>query len=133
MGASGKTMRPKRTKKQATIQIQFCGDGKVVRMGESGFSGGVPAPGLRRSVKFVVFREYPDRSGLWNPRDGKGTVKGGFQISVTSTSRGFRELGRFLLALAEIDSSRDDDYHEHVEALSSDGQTRLHFILRKRS
>ena len=96
------------------------------------FSGGIPAPRLGRSVRFSVFKERLGRDGLWNPRDGEPTVKGGFQINVTATSRGFRELGRYLLALAEIDSSRDEDYHEHVEAVSVDGRTRFQFILTKR-
>lgn len=125
-------MKSKRSKKRVTVELEFIGDGTVAQIGQMAFSGGVPAPRLGRSARFAVFRERLGRDGLWNPRDGEPTVEGGFQISVTATSRGFRELGRYLLALAEIDSSRDEDYHEHVETLSVDGRTRLHFILRKR-
>ena len=125
-------MKSKRSKKRVTVEIEFLGDGSIEQIGEMAFSGGVPAPRLGRSARFAVFKERLGREGLWNPRDGEPTVAGGFQISVTATSRGFRELGRYLLALAEIDSSRDEDYHEHVQALSGDGRTRFHFILRKR-
>jgi len=125
-------MKSKLSKKRVTVEIEFLGDGSVARIGEMAFSGGVPAPRLGRSARFAVFKERLGRDRLWNPRDGEPTVAGGFQISVTATSRGFRELGRYLLALAEIDSSRDEDYHEHVEAQSADARTRLHFILRKR-
>ena len=125
-------MKSKRSKKRVSIELEFRGDGTVAKIGELAFSGGVPAPRLRRSARFAVVRERLGRDGLWNPRDGEPTVDGGFQISVTATSRGFRELGRYLLALSEIDSSRDEDYHEHVETLSADGRTRFHFILRKR-
>jgi hypothetical protein len=124
-------MKSKRSKKRVSVEIEFVGDGTVARIGKLAFSGGVPAPRLGRSVRFAVFRERLARDGLWIPRDGEPTVKGGFQISVTATSRGFRELARYLLALGEIDSSRDEDYHEHVEAVSVDGRTRFHFILRK--
>ena len=124
-------MKRKRSKKRVAVDLEFNGDGTVAKIGQMAFYGGVPKPRLGRSVRFAVFREHLQRDGLWNPRDGEPSVKGGFQISVTATSRGFRELGRYLLALAEIDSSLDEDYHEHVEALSTDGRTRLHFILRK--
>src|SRR5688572_19591972 len=116
-------MKSKHSKKRVTVELEFVGDGTVARVGEGAFSGGVPEPQLGRSVKFAVMRERLGRNGLWNPRDGEPTVKGGFQISVTATSRGFRELGRYFLALAEIDSSLDEDYHEHVEFLSSDERT----------
>ena len=125
-------MKSKRSKKRVTVEVEFVGDGTVTQIGELAFSGGVPPPRLGRFVGFAVFKERLGRDGLWNPRHGEPTVAGGFQISVTATSRGFRELGRYLLALAEIDSSRDEDYHEHVEAQSADGRTRFHFILRKR-
>jgi len=125
-------MKSKRSKKRVTVELEFLGDGTIAQIGEMAFSGGVPAPRLGRSARFAVLRERLGRDGLWCPRDCEHTVAGGFQISVTATSRGFRELGRYLLALAEIDSSRDADYHEHVEALSEDRRTRFHFVLRKR-
>ena len=125
-------MKSKRSKKRVTVELEFLGDGTVAQIGEMAFSGGVSPPQLRRSTRFVVMRERLGRDGISNPRDGEPTVAGAFQISVTATSRGFRELGRYLLALAEIDSSRDDGYHEHLQAVSADGRTRLHFILRKK-
>jgi hypothetical protein len=125
-------VKSKRSKKRVTVELEFLGDGSVAQVGDLAFSGGVPPPRLGRSARFAVFGEHLGRDGLWNPRDGEPTVAAGFQISVTATSRGFRELGRYLLAVAEIDSSLDEDYHEHVEALSVDGRTRFHFILRKK-
>ena len=125
-------MKSKRSKKRVSVELEFFGDGTVAQIGKLAFSGGVPSPHIGRSARFAVFRERLGRDGLWNPRDGEPTVKGGFQISVTATSRGFRELGRYFLSLAEIDSSLDDNYHEHVETLSADGRTRFHFILRKK-
>jgi hypothetical protein len=97
-------MKSKRSKKRVAIELAFLGDGTVAQIGQMAFSGGVPAPRLGRSARFAMFRERLGRDGLWTPRDGEPTVKGGFQISVTATSRGFRELGRYFLALAEIDS-----------------------------
>jgi hypothetical protein len=125
-------MKSKRTNKRVSVELEFAGDGTVAKIGNLAFSGGVPAPKLGRSARFAVFRERLGRDGLWCPRDGEPTVKGGFQVSVTATSRGFRELGRYFLALAEIDSSLDPDYHEHLEMLSEDGRTRFHVIFRKK-
>lgn len=125
-------MKSKRSKKRITVELDFLGDGTVAQIAPMAFAGGVPEPQLGRSLRFTVDREYRGRDGLWNPRDGTPSLSGGFQVNVYGTSRGYRELARYLLALAEIDSARDQGYHEHVEALSSDGRTRLHFVLRKR-
>ncbi|MCE9591776.1 MAG: hypothetical protein K8S99_14775 [Planctomycetes bacterium] len=124
--------QPKHSKKRVSVEVEFVGDGSVARIGRGGFGGGVPVPRPGRSLRFTVDREHRGRNGVWNPKDHTPTVRGGFQVNVYGTSRGYRALAQYLLALAEIDSSQDKGYHEHVEALSSDGRTRFHFILRKK-
>jgi len=125
-------MKSKHSKKKVTVELEFNGDGTVAKIGRMGFFGGVPAPRLGRSMHFIVHKEHQGRDGIWSPRVGVPTVSGGFQVNVYGTSRGYRALAKYFLSLAEIDSSRDEGYHEHIEALSSDGRTRFNFILRKR-
>jgi hypothetical protein len=124
-------VKTKKAKRKVAVEVTFLGDGSIKQVGDTAFSGGVPAPSLGNSLEFGIAKEFLGKDGLWNPRDGAATVKGGFQINVHGTSRGYRELGRYFLALAEIDSSVDEDYHEHVEILSRNKQARLHLIVRK--
>jgi len=124
-------MKLKRSKRKVAVEIEFIGDGKVQKIGEFGFSGGVPAPRPGSSLRFTVEEEHLDQDGIWNPRDGAPTVSGGFQVNVSGTSRGYRALAQYFLALAELDTSQDADFHGNTEKLSLDGRTRFHFILRK--
>ncbi len=87
---------------------------------------------LADKVAFLVDREAPDEDGLWNPVPSEPTLTGGLQINIWADSEGYRELGRYCLALAELDSQEDPGFHEHHEGLTSvDGRTRLHVICRK--
>jgi hypothetical protein len=83
-------------------------------------------------VNFLVTREYLDRNGIWNPRDGSPPLKGGFQINVLGSRDHYLRLADFFRDFAERDTSSDGDYHDHFEGLmSADGNLRLHVILRK--
>lgn len=67
-----------------------------------------------------------------NPVPGESTVEGSFQINVFGNSKGYRELGTYLLTLAELDTAEDEGFHEHHDQLfSEDGRTHVHVILRK--
>ncbi len=120
------------TKRSVSVEVAFYGSGAVRKRRDGAFVGGVPDPDVGANVQFEVWREVPDEEGLWNPVIGEGTVAGGFQISIEGTSSGYRELARYLLAIAELDTTADPDFHEHHEVTSSDGRTRLHIIVRKR-
>jgi hypothetical protein len=124
-------MKSKRLKKKVPVEIEFFGDGTVQKIGKFGFSGGVPVPRFGRSLRFIVHEAHPDEDGVWGPVPGAPTVDGAFQVNVFGTSRGYRALAQYFLALAEIDSSRDPGFHQHVELSSSDGRTRFEIILRK--
>ncbi len=84
-------------------------------------------------MTFSVWREVPDTDGLLNPAAGEPTVAGAFQVSVEGTAAGFRELARYLLGVAELDTRADPDFHEHHEVASADGRTRVHLIVRRRA
>jgi len=59
-------------------------------------------------------------------------VEGSFQLNLIGTARGLRELGRYFLALAELDSSADPDHHQHFDGVrSADGRTVVDVIVRK--
>jgi hypothetical protein len=119
------------TKKTINVEVSFYGPGRIVQVGSGAFRGGVPEPNINDKLSFDVHREAVDENGIWNPIFGEDTVEGGFQINLWGTSDGYRELAKYLLAIAELDSSADPDFHEHHEIISADGRTRLHVIIRK--
>lgn len=88
---------------------------------------------LATLFKFAVGREYLDRYGLWNPRDGNKAKAGksSYQINLVGTAKAWRELSKFCLALAEADTKQDGDCHEHIEVWSHEGNTRIHLIVRR--
>jgi hypothetical protein len=92
---------------------------------------GVPPPSLK-DVKFLFHREIVDEDGIYNPVDGEGTYQGAFQVNIHANSDGYRELGKYFLALAEYDVGGDAAFHMHHEpVMSADRRTRLHVIIRK--
>ncbi len=121
------------TKKTISVELDFLGDGSVVEKKPGHFFGGVPDPHVGSNIQFTVHSEELDEAGLLNPVSGAPTVAGAFQINVYGTSNGYRELGRYLLALAELDAGADPDFHQHLDdLLSADLRTHLHVILRKK-
>ena len=68
-----------------------------------------------------------------NPLVGEPAIEESFDLNVSGNSKGFKELGKYLLALAELDTTEDEGFHEHLDRLvSEDVRTHLHVILRKR-
>jgi len=120
------------TKRLVNVEVTFYGSGAVRKRRDGAFVGGVPDPEVGSDVQFELWREVRDEEGLWNPVIGEDTVARGFQLSIEGTSSGYRELARYLLAIAELDTTADPGFHEHHEVSSADGRTRLHIILRKR-
>jgi hypothetical protein len=115
------------------IELRFDGDGTVRQVGKGSFSGGVSPPTLAQKIGYLVQRTIPDpEDGLLNPEPGEPSVEGTFQLNISGTAHGFRELGRYFLALAELDSSADPDHHQHFDGVrSEDGRTVVDIIVRK--
>jgi len=115
------------------IELRFDGDGTVRQVGKGGFSGGVSPPTLAQEIRYLLHRTIPDsEDGLLNPEPGEPSVEGAFQLNISGTAHGFRELGRYFLALAELDSSADPDHHQPFDGVrSEDGQTVVDIIVRK--
>jgi hypothetical protein len=119
--------------KTVQIELRFYGDGRVIQMKPGHFVGGLPDPKLGKNISFTVHKQIADEDGLMNPFADEPAVEGSFQINVSGNSKGYKELGRYLLALAELDTAEDEGFHEHHDRLvSEDGRTHLHVILRKR-
>jgi hypothetical protein len=123
----------RKTTRTVTVDVSFIGSGRVASRADGfAFSGGVVPPQLEGKMVFKVYRETPDKEGLWNPVDGEGTFRSGLQINIWAESEGYRELGRYFLALAELNTDVDPGYHEHHDQLrSADDGTRVHVICRK--
>ena len=123
------------TSKVVRIELRFDGDGTVRRVGGEGwgFSGGVPPPTLGPELGYLLHRTSPDpEGGLLGPEPGEASVEGTFQLNLSGTAHGFRELGRYFLPLAELDSSADPDHHQHFDGVrSEDGRTPVDIIVRK--
>ena len=119
------------TTKTVPVEIHFRGDGTIVEKKPNVFVGGVIEPKLAGELDFNVRREVLDENDILNPVIGEDTLEAAFQINLWGTSQGFRELGRYLLALAELDTGKDDSFHEHHEVVSGDGRTHMHIIVRK--
>ena len=126
------TRRPRNETRRVTVDLQFIGDGRVVNLPDGALFGGVSDPVLSREFGFQVHREVPDEEGVLNPVQGDAAYDGALQVNLWGTSDDYRELGRYLLALAALDTSADPNFHQHHDGLrSADGRTQLHLIVRR--
>jgi hypothetical protein len=118
-------------KRTIEVELEFLGHDRIIERPPGTFHGGVPDPRLSATAGFNVLREVPDEDGILNPLEGDAILDGALQINLWGDSASFRELGRYLLALAELDTTADPDFHQHHELTSADGRSRVHLIVRK--
>ena len=114
--------------KRVEIDLSFVGDGRIIEGPRGMFRGGVPDPEL--SDRFG-FNMLPDDGG---PAASPGLEPhaGSLQVNIWGTGADFRELGRYLLAIAELDTTVDPGFHQHHEDLrTEDGRTTVQLIVRK--
>jgi hypothetical protein len=124
-------MSPQISKRAVTVDLCFFGNGRVVEHPKNVFNGGVPDPVLGPQLGFNVLPETPSEVADSTVPDLDG-YEGALQVNLWGTSDDYRALGRYLLAIAELDTTADPGFHQHHEGLqSSDGRTRLNLIVRK--
>jgi hypothetical protein len=118
--------------KRIEVELAFLGTHAVVERPKGTFRGGVPDPSLTPSFGFNLHATHEDEEGVLSPQPGAGSVAATFQLNMWGTSTDFRELGRYLLAIAELDTTADPGFHQHHdELISDDGNTRIDLIVRK--
>jgi hypothetical protein len=121
------------TKRTVEVELAFIGNGTVVEDVPNSFTGGVPDPVLSDKFSFNVLPEFEDDDGNFAPPvSGAVSYAGMLQVNLAGTSADFRELGRYFLSIAELDTRADPGFHEHHDDLvSEDGETRVSLIVRK--
>ena len=113
--------------KQISVQLRYHGSGKIE--GRSGsYQGGVVAPELGEHVTFQVRPSAPDDAGIFNPDHEAPTYQGGLQVIVDADAVGYRALGTYLLALAELDTGAHPRYKDYHELTSGDGRTSVQLL-----
>lgn len=122
-------------KRKVTVDLELFGDGKLIE-DDGTIRGGVPLPTQTNRLKFDMYREVLNEDGVLSPVMSevlkRESVKGAFQVNITSDSKGYAALGRFFLAIAELNTKVDPDYHKHLKGvISDDGRTEFHLIVRK--
>ena len=92
---------------------------------------------LKETQGGIPFLSVSILGAFWGFEEGKDGLiaeyfEGGLQIIINGTKNGYKELGKYFLALSELDISEDPDFHEHIDNLVSfDGKTNLQLIFGK--
>lgn len=119
------------TTRAVEVETEQWGEGRVVDTSPGHFVGGVPEPKLSDGIRFNIYEAGTAESGTMPGLICKQDVRR-LQVQVAGTSDGYRKAARYFLALAELDTSDDPDFHEHhANLLSADGQAMVEVIARK--
>jgi len=71
-------------------------------------------------LDFAIYQTFlDDEDDIWNLGDYAVPFEGGLQIIINGTNIGYKEFGKYFLALSELDISEDPDFHEYIENLIS--------------
>jgi hypothetical protein len=120
-------------KRSVEVELRFLGQERIVEHPKGVFRGGVPDPDVTDRFGFNVLRQELDDEGVYTPSvTTDSTYEGSLQINLWGDSTSFRELGRYFLAIAELDTSADEGFHQHHDVVSSDGRSEINLIIRKR-
>ena len=120
------------TKRTISVELEFLGSDRIVERPRGVFRGGVPDPELGPAFGFNVLPTAEDELGGLVPVALSQSYAGSLQVNLWGTAEDFRALGRYLLAIAELDTSADPGFHQHHDELvSADGRCRVDLIVRK--
>lgn len=95
------------------------------------------APKRRKKPDDVHVPELGDDIGVLlcesDEKDGghRGLTEGDYLILLCGNSKGLKKLGKYLLALADLDTSKDPNFHHHLSPVRSLSGTKVELIVRK--
>ena len=81
-------------------------------------------PDLGKDVAFLLCGAYPGGGH-------QGLNEGDYSIQLFGNSKGFRKLGKYFLALAELDTSECRGFHHHFFRVRSLSKTKIELTVRK--
>lgn len=84
----------------------------------------VRVPDLGKDIAFLLCAATPD-GGY------QGLSDGDYGIQLFGNSNGFKKLGTYLLALAEMDTSDDRGFHHHFFGVHSLSEAKIELTVRK--
>jgi hypothetical protein len=94
-----------------------------------GTSGGAVVPDLGRNIQIMLSKEQT--TGI---RGFRPVQSGSFNIDIYGNTRGFRALGEYFLALADLDASEYPGYHDHFSKVTNAfGDAKINLTVRKNS
>ena len=84
----------------------------------------VRVPELGGDVGFLLCGSTPDGGH-------RGLTDGDYLIVLCGNSKGFKKLGRYLLGLADLDTSKDPSFHHHFFGVRSLSDTKIELMVKK--
>src|SRR5438105_1831359 len=84
----------------------------------------VRVPNLGKDVAFLL-------CGAYSGGGHQGLNEGDYSIQLFGNSRGFKKLGKYFLALAELDTSDHRGFHHHFFRVHSLSKTKIELAVRK--
>ncbi len=84
----------------------------------------VRVPALGKDVAVLLCGAMPDGGH-------QGLDDGDYAIQLFGNSKGFKKLGRYFLALAALDTSKDRNFHHHFFQVRSLSKTKIELTVRK--
>ncbi len=119
------------SKRDIVVSVEFLGDGKIQQTSSRSWAGGVAPPRLGQHLTVQVRPSAIDDGGIFNPV-GRASYDGGLQVIIEGDPDGYRRLGAYLLALAELDVGAHPGFRDYHDIASADGQTKLQVLLYRR-
>lgn len=127
---------PKIQKKKVSCVIRQYHGGKIIKTKKNGVvwnSGGAVQPRISGNELMFHVRRGSDERGKPSLKIARyGELRGGLKINIWGTKNGFVKLAEYLLSVAHVDSRIDENYHEHVDRITSyDSAVAIDQILRR--
>jgi hypothetical protein len=84
----------------------------------------VRVPALGSDVGFLLCGALPDGGH-------QGLTDGDYLVLLCGNSKGLRKLGKYLLALSDLDTSKDPTFHHHFGLVHSLSGTKIELTVKK--